>query len=75
MVPFRRRRDVGRPRLSVLRVAPAVGLFTVMAVPWLTTQAYNAQDAHVVPFELAAHQTAGPAAPPDALLRTNPSAR
>ena len=24
-----------------------------MAVPWLTTQAYVAQDAQVVPFELA----------------------
>lgn len=50
----RRRRDAGRRRPSVLDIAPAVALFTVMAVPWLTTQAYQAQDAQIVPFELAA---------------------
>lgn len=55
MARFSKRRDTARRRLSVLTVAPAMGLFTVMAVPWLTAQAYQAQDAQVVPFELAAH--------------------
>jgi hypothetical protein len=53
MALFPRRRAAARPRPSVLSVAPLVGLFTVMAVPWLTTQAYVAQDAQIVPFELA----------------------
>ncbi len=37
-------------RSKLLRFAPAIALFTVMAVPWLTTQAQEAQDARIVPF-------------------------
>lgn len=47
----------------MLDIAPAVALFTVMAVPWLTTQAHQAQDAQIVPFELTGND--GLLSPPD----------
>lgn len=60
MVRTRSTSGGGRRRPSVLDIAPAVALFTVMSVPWLTTQAHEAKDAQIVPFELAAHPSNSP---------------